>query len=85
MVVKYITLFYDSYEKRFGDGFYPCAKYVKGWDSIIIGFKLIDGCWQQVTGDRITGYDGNARDEILQLLNDSQVENNGPNKRLKLN
>jgi len=74
MVIKYITLHYDPYEKKFGDGFYPCTTFVKGYESILTGFKNADGCWIQISGDSITGLDGNERNNILKLLNDDVVQ-----------
>jgi hypothetical protein len=76
MVVKYITLYYCSYEKIYGDGFYPYTKFVKGSESILTGFKNVDGCWKQVTGDPITGFDGNERNNVLNLLNDHLFKSN---------
>jgi hypothetical protein len=76
MTVKYITLYYDSYEKMYGDGFYPCTTFVKGYELILTGFKHVNGCWVQVTGDPITGFDGNERNNVLSLLNDHIVQNN---------
>jgi hypothetical protein len=76
MVIKYITLYYDSYEKTYGDGFYPSTTFVKGYESILTGFKNADGCWKQVTGDPITGFDGNERNNVLNLLNDERYRSN---------
>jgi hypothetical protein len=69
VLVKIITLYYDSYEKNFGDGFYPQTTFVQGYESINIQFNFTDGCWQQSSGDPITGFDGNERKNILNLLN----------------
>ena len=76
MVVKYITLYYDPYEKTYGDGFYPSTKYSSGNEAILTGFKNADGCWKQVTGDPITGFDVNERNNVLTLLNDSKFRSN---------
>ena len=74
MVVKYITLYYDAYEKKYGDGFYPSTTFVKGYESILTGFKNANGCWKQVTGDPIKGFDGDERNNVLSLLNDDVVQ-----------
>ena len=74
MVVKYVTVYYDPYEKTYGDGFYAYTKFSKGFESILTGFKIVDSCWQQVTGDPITGFDGNERNAFLELLNDSEFQ-----------
>jgi hypothetical protein len=76
MVVKYITLYYDSYEKTYGDGFYPSTTYSSGYESLLTGFKNVDGCWKQVSGDPITGFDGNERNNVLNLLNDHVFKSN---------
>ena len=68
-LVKTITLYYDSYEKNFGDGFYPQTTFVQGYESINIQFNFTDGYWQQSSGDPITGFDGNERKNVLNLLN----------------
>jgi hypothetical protein len=74
MVIKNITFYYDGYEKRFGDGFYPLTKPVNGYETISISFKFIDGCWQQISGDPINGFDGNERRKVLVLLNDNEYK-----------
>ena len=68
--MKFVCLYYDSYEKKFGDGFYAYTRGINGYASIMTGFKNVNGCWQQVTGDPITGFDGNEKIELLKLLND---------------
>lgn len=76
MVIKYVSLYYDSYEKTYGDGFYPSTTFVKGYDCILTGFKNADGCWKQVTGDPITGFDADERNNLLKLLNDDVARSN---------
>jgi hypothetical protein len=72
MATKSIKLFYDNYEKNFGDGFYPQTYSSKGLQEIVIEFVFIDGCWKQNSEDPITGFDGNERNVILNLLNDNK-------------
>lgn len=69
MVVKYITLYYDPNEK-----FYPYTKFIKGFQSILTGFKFFNDYWYQVTGDPITGFDKNEKKALLKLLNDNLFE-----------
>ena len=76
MVVKYFTLYYDPYEKKSGDGFYPYTKFVKGSEGILTGFKFMDGYWKQVSGSPINGFGGNEKNEVLKLLNDILFQNN---------
>jgi len=70
MVLKYITLYYDDYEKKYGDGFYPSTLFEKGYESLLTGFKNANGYWIQISGDPITGFDGNEKNNVLKLLND---------------
>jgi hypothetical protein len=72
MVVKNITFYYDGYEKKFGDGFYPLTTPFKGYQTMSIEFEFIDGCWQQISGDSINGFDGDERSKVLVLLNDNE-------------
>ena len=70
MVMKFITLYYDSYEAKFGDGFYPQTQPDRSCsDEIEIGFELVHGTWTQVTGPRIHGYDGNEYTKVMRILN----------------
>jgi hypothetical protein len=64
----YITMFYDSYEKEYGDGFYPVNEKDATCNSeIIIQFKLFNTLfWKQTTSTSIDGLDG---DQGLILLN----------------
>ena len=71
-MIKYIKLYYDSYEKSFGDGFYPLTKKDNSnINEITIGFKFIDDYWQQCTEDSIKGLDGNEHYLLLEILNDN--------------
>jgi hypothetical protein len=65
-----IVLYYDSYEKDFGDGFYPvteknntCSK------EIIITFLLKDQYWIQTNESIIFGLDGDEGKILLDKLN----------------
>ena len=75
-MLKYITLYYDSYEAKFGDGFYPLTYKDQSCDTEIkIGFEFINGNWSQATGPSIHGYDGNEYSKVMAQLNkDFQYE-----------
>jgi hypothetical protein len=68
-------LYYDSYEKDFGDGFYPQLTPMINQkpDFITISFKLIEYMnelvWIQITGPVIYGFDGFFGIQILVSLN----------------
>ena len=74
------NLYYDKYEKEFGDGFYPQLKLDinksygiinNSYGIINISFKLIDNdtAWIQMNGPVIMGFDGTNGLHILILLN----------------
>lgn len=66
---KTITLYYDSYEKNYGDGFYPLIYKDLSCDKQIdIDFELIDGNLIQRNGPPISGYDGNTYTDIIKLI-----------------
>ena len=66
---KNITLYYDSYEKNNGDGFYPMVHKDQSCDSTIdIQFELYDGELTQLSGPQIKGYDGNTYNDIIKLF-----------------
>ena len=66
---KIIKMYYDSYEKNNGDGFYPMLFKDQSCDSEIdIFFELYDGELTQLSGPSIKGYDGNTYNEILKLF-----------------
>ena len=73
MATKTIKLYYDSYEKNFGDGFYPLIKFLNGYDEIDIEFKYSNGCWRQMSGDNIHGLDGNQKNLLLEKLNENKI------------
>ena len=73
-------LYFDKYEKEFGDGFYPQLKIDvnksygvinNSYGSITISFKLIDNntAWIQLDGPVIMGFDGTNGIPILICLN----------------
>ena len=71
-------MYYDEYEKIYGDGFYPQLKpfsNICSCKSVIVSFKLIkynlncDLAWVQMDGSVIYGFDGNNGIELLNLLN----------------
>ena len=77
MIIKYITLYYDSYEKNFGDGFYPLTFKDKSCnESVDIGFEYINGVWAQYTENCIKGFDLGEQKKVLNLLNDSKHHSN---------
>ena len=54
-------MYYDSYELKNGDGFYPSAYSDNASDSQIdIEFELYDDELTQLSGPTIKGYDGNT-------------------------
>lgn len=71
-------MYYDEYEKMYGDGFYPQLKPTSGicmYKNIIISFKLInydfkdDFAWVQMDRSVIYGFDRNNGSELLNSLN----------------
>ena len=71
-------MFYDSYEKEYGDGFYPINNKDNSSNSeIIIQFKLFNNLfWKQITCSSIDGLDGDQGLILLNKLNE-MTENNG--------
>ena len=66
---KVITMYFDSYEARNGDGFYPMVYSDQSCDSQIdIEFELYDDELTQLTGPKIKGYDGDTYHEIIKLF-----------------
>ena len=66
----HIELFYDSYEKVYGDGFYPVTEKCNTCSSnAIIEFELDKNeYWKQTTYQSIKGLDGNQGEKVLQLI-----------------
>jgi len=65
-----VIMYYDDYEKYFGDGFYPLVQREKKENTQIkISFKYINDYWIQITQDEITGLDDNNGSKLLEILN----------------
>ena len=66
----HIELFYDSYEKVYGDGFYPVTEKCNTCSSnAIIAFELDKNAyWKQTTYQSIKGLDGDQGEKVLQLI-----------------
>ena len=66
---KIIKMYYDSYEMKNGDGFYPMVFKDQSCDSEIdILFELYDGELTQLSGPSIKGYDGNTYNLIIKMF-----------------
>ena len=62
-------MYYDSYEMKNGDGFYPMVFKDQSCDSEIdILFELYDGELTQLSGPSIKGYDGNTYNLIIKMF-----------------
>ncbi len=69
-----IDFYYDSYEKEFGDGFYPLVKYEENRKTTMLETQIqftLDQyrCWNQTSNDMICGLDGGHGKILLDLLN----------------
>jgi hypothetical protein len=72
MTTQIITMFYDDYERFYGDGFYPMLNDSFGYTNINIEFKQDpDNYWRQVDNNNscINGLDGDNGKLLFQLLN----------------
>jgi len=79
-----VAMYYDRYEKEFGDGFYPLCKTDDltrhQYPETNIKFELDRfGFWKQISNDIIYGLDGDHGKRLLdslniQLLNDQRIE-----------
>jgi hypothetical protein len=68
-ILKTIRLYYDDYEKKYGDGFYPqIHKDASCSTEIDIDFALINGELVQLSGDTIHGYDGDTYSSIIKMF-----------------
>ena len=77
MVIKYIKLYYNHYEKMEGRGFYPLTFRNNFCDSeIIIGFEFINGVWKQYNESCIRKLSNEEYKKLLDLLNDSENNSN---------
>jgi hypothetical protein len=65
-----VKMYYDEYEKYFGDGFYPLLQKEKQDNTqIIISFEYKNNCWIQKSHDEINGLDGEIGKQLLEQLN----------------
>lgn len=68
-----IIMYYDSYERYNGDGFYPvlkkCHQLCHQWDEVKIIFEYKNYCWKQINEDSIIGLDKDTKTELLNILN----------------
>jgi len=74
-----IIMYYDSYERYNGDGFYPVLKLdpvlnsLDKWDEVKIIFEYNNlftiPFWKQINEESITGLDKDTRTELLNILN----------------
>lgn len=66
-------MYYDSYEKNYGDGFYPLVYKDKSCDAQIdIEFEMCDWMLNQVSGPIIHGYDGDTYNQIINIFKKQQ-------------
>ena len=69
-----VSMYYDRYEKEFGDGFYPLCKTDDlthhQYPETNIKFELDRfGFWKQISNDMIYGLDGDHGKQLLDILN----------------
>ena len=68
------TMYYDHYEKEFGDGFYPLCEskdllgYTMSKTNITFALNQ-NGVWTQINNDNIYGLDGDHGKLLLDILN----------------
>ena len=73
---KIVDLFYQDWEYRNGDGYYPGDKQEDGFDSRQAHvFQKEKDCWVQLTGPNIKGLDGDYGVKLLKILNVSKEKN----------
>jgi len=66
---RVLTLYYDSYEANYGDGFYPMLVRDTSCDSSIdVAFEYYDGELVQLSGPKIKGYDGSTHRDIIREM-----------------
>ena len=77
MSVKDIVMYYDEYERKFGDGFYPSPEPMgeeySGVVSIFFKLDESDQSWSQVSGQPFDGLDGDYGIKLLNKLNDGEL------------
>ena len=72
-----VKMYYDEYEKYFGDGFYPFfQEKEKEMDKteIVISFYYKEKCWIQINNEEINGLDGDMGKHLLDYLNREGIE-----------
>ena len=65
---KTVTLYYDPYEMKFGDGFFPVFERKDGYKSIDIVFEYYNNELSQLSGPDIDGYDGLVYSQIVKAI-----------------
>jgi hypothetical protein len=69
---KVIRMYYDSYERWNGDGFYPLVVRDGPCQTPIdIEFELYDGELTQISGPRLMGYDADTKEQIIKIMLES--------------
>ena len=68
-----VDFYYDSYEKEYGDGFYPLVKTDGAIEPTMVETQIrftleIDGYWKQTSNDMIYGLDGDHGKILLDIL-----------------
>jgi len=83
---RILDLFYDSYEYRNCDGYYPGDKQEDCFDARQTHvFQKDKNSWIQLTGPVIQGLDGDYGIQLLELLNASKNKENQMTAKLCLN
>ena len=83
---RIVDLFYQDWEYRNGDGYYPGDKQDDGFDARQVHvFQKENDCWVQLTGPIIQGLDGHYGVRLLEQLNASKNKENQMTAKLCLN
>jgi hypothetical protein len=83
---RILDLYYDSYEYRNGDGYYPGDKQEDGFNARQAHvFQKDKNSWIQLTGPVIQGLDGHYGVRLLEKLNASKNKENQMTAKLCLN
>ena len=62
-------MYYDTYERWHGDGFYPLVvPHGPCQTPIDIEFEFYDDELTQVSGPHICGYDGDTKSQIIKMI-----------------
>ena len=65
-----VDLYYDAYEKNFGDGYFCSSEHESHCDSVKTHvFQIHNDMWIQISGDCIDGLDGDNGINLLDKLN----------------